>query len=638
MSSETASKRNLSQIQPVQTKRQEMDEEAKKMSKPGRKPINSEPKNKRTAQNRAAQRAFRERKEKKMKELEDKVKELENEKKAANTESEFLRMQVEMLSNELTKYRGSTFNVSSLKLDKGLLNNYKNNKRTGGNNNNTSNDSSQSPNGSSSSIAESTNSGASEAQTPLTSSSNTPDNSKNTKHTFEFPEFPWSNLKMNLSNSKHSTSYSESSNSYKGDSSLSPGSDAASSTDSPSDQSNNNNNNNSKLSINAVASAAATNSNREKERNYNFDKNFDESNFCSSLGLACGTRDKPMPQFPHEQQKDNSLALTNSGAAKPRSQKNSFASSGGSFSNYMLPNNIKNNSIAGNNSEGATPNDFLAFFNSNINNNTNNNMNASNEGSYDPNLAFSLNEPSSNKLLDDLDFLKDPSSNMYRESNNINNDLNLFDGLGAENELNLDNFNPINELTTDELSYDPFKFNNNNSNRNTPGMVSNPDTVNSYNSSNNNGTPASDVKSAMAKYIDSAQSSPVDFFSSDANYDASKLGNISDSNQYGNNNNNTTNYNNNIMVGSAKNSSLIPDLDDADDEVDEDDENAMVPAKEEKYLKCSEIWDRVTSHPKYTELDIDGLCSELRTKAKCSDKGVVLETDDFNQIFQKASH
>lgn len=78
---------------------------AKKISRPGRKPLTTEPKNKRTAQNRAAQRAFRERKERKMHELEDKVKLLEDEKTQIANETKLLRTQVETLVQELAKYR-----------------------------------------------------------------------------------------------------------------------------------------------------------------------------------------------------------------------------------------------------------------------------------------------------------------------------------------------------------------------------------------------------------------------------------------------------------------------------------------------------------------------------------------------------
>lgn len=94
----------------------EPDDNKKLHTKPGRKPIETEPKSKRTAQNRAAQRAYRERKEKKMKDLEDKVKDLEDENVRINTESDFLKAQVDMLKNELTKYRGGDFDFSSIKL------------------------------------------------------------------------------------------------------------------------------------------------------------------------------------------------------------------------------------------------------------------------------------------------------------------------------------------------------------------------------------------------------------------------------------------------------------------------------------------------------------------------------------------
>lgn len=85
--------------------------DGKKHTRPGRKPIDNEASSKRTAQNRAAQRAYRERKERKMKDLEDKVHALEQENVKVSTESDFLRAQIDMLKNELTKYRGSEINL-----------------------------------------------------------------------------------------------------------------------------------------------------------------------------------------------------------------------------------------------------------------------------------------------------------------------------------------------------------------------------------------------------------------------------------------------------------------------------------------------------------------------------------------------
>ncbi|CAK7223330.1 DNA-binding transcription factor yap1 [Sporothrix curviconia] len=84
-------------------KRHESTEKVPK--KPGRKPLTSEPSSKRKAQNRAAQRAFRERKEKHLKDLETKVAELEKASETANNENDVLRAQVEKMTVELNEYK-----------------------------------------------------------------------------------------------------------------------------------------------------------------------------------------------------------------------------------------------------------------------------------------------------------------------------------------------------------------------------------------------------------------------------------------------------------------------------------------------------------------------------------------------------
>jgi len=85
-------------------KRREGGDE-KSSKKPGRKPLTSEPTSKRKAQNRAAQRAFRERKEKHLKDLETKVDDLEKASESANHENSILRAQIEKMSMELREYR-----------------------------------------------------------------------------------------------------------------------------------------------------------------------------------------------------------------------------------------------------------------------------------------------------------------------------------------------------------------------------------------------------------------------------------------------------------------------------------------------------------------------------------------------------
>lgn len=79
--------------------------EDKSAKKPGRKPLTGEPTTKRKAQNRAAQRAFRERKERHLKELETKVDDLEKASESTNHENGRLRAQVDRLNNELKEYK-----------------------------------------------------------------------------------------------------------------------------------------------------------------------------------------------------------------------------------------------------------------------------------------------------------------------------------------------------------------------------------------------------------------------------------------------------------------------------------------------------------------------------------------------------
>ncbi|KAK8085022.1 hypothetical protein PG997_006293 [Apiospora hydei] len=81
------------------------ESEGKVPKKPGRKPLTNEPSSKRKAQNRAAQRAFRERKEQHLKDLETKVKELEEASATTNNENSQLRAQVEKMTMELNEYK-----------------------------------------------------------------------------------------------------------------------------------------------------------------------------------------------------------------------------------------------------------------------------------------------------------------------------------------------------------------------------------------------------------------------------------------------------------------------------------------------------------------------------------------------------
>ena len=77
----------------------------RKVGRPGRKKIDTEAKNRRTAQNRAAQRAFRERKEQKLKSLENKISTLEKINEQSEYETVLLKNHLADLIHEITKFR-----------------------------------------------------------------------------------------------------------------------------------------------------------------------------------------------------------------------------------------------------------------------------------------------------------------------------------------------------------------------------------------------------------------------------------------------------------------------------------------------------------------------------------------------------
>jgi len=81
------------------------ESESKTQKKAGRKPLTNEPTSKRKAQNRAAQRAFRERKEKHLLDLETKVEELEKTSTTVTAENAQLKAQIDKLTVELSEYK-----------------------------------------------------------------------------------------------------------------------------------------------------------------------------------------------------------------------------------------------------------------------------------------------------------------------------------------------------------------------------------------------------------------------------------------------------------------------------------------------------------------------------------------------------
>ncbi|ODV70927.1 DNA-binding transcription factor YAP1 [Cyberlindnera jadinii NRRL Y-1542] len=430
---EYAKRHTDSLLENPESKRPEPDATAtsegvlKKPNKPGRKPLDTEPKNKRTAQNRAAQRAFRERKERKMKELEEKITTLEDEKRFATTESEFLRLQVQMLTQELAKHRGTT-DLSDLKLP--LF----------------------------TSPTETNSTPNSEVSTVLTSVGS--DNElKRTQQEFSF-EFPWSR-KSSTTNSKRSPNASNASSNNVP--TLASDASTCSSQSSPFDLYNSEEQNELPLFNKVVKDST-----KMPTEKFNFSEHFDEGvNFCSDLGKACGTRECPIPEV-----KSNT--------------------------NTPLPVELDHNDPLNSLEDPAL--DF-------------------NFGTFDPTVAFA----------------------------NESNYADLFDSHGESD--------PLAGLVTEESAYDPFSM----------------------------------FKDTHARVVERREEAE------------------------------------HVEVEEPQ----------QEQEQEQEQDPDVVPSNEHRLMKCTEIWDRITSHPKYADIDIDGLCSELRSKAKCSDKGVVIDYKDVNQVIQR---
>lgn len=53
-------------------------------------------------------------------------------------------------------------------------------------------------------------------------------------------------------------------------------------------------------------------------------------------------------------------------------------------------------------------------------------------------------------------------------------------------------------------------------------------------------------------------------------------------------------------------------------------------------VSCPKLWEKISTHPNFDDLDIDNLCSELKKKAKCSGHGPVVKEDDVNAVLRNA--
>lgn len=534
--------------------------------KPGRKPLETEAKDKRTAQNRAAQRAFRERRERKMKELEDKVSQLESLNKQSELETKFLRNQVTNLLSELKRY-----NPELPKKRDSILLDYLAKQRKA-------------------SIDSNPDFSAAANKAANSKDSSTAISSSN----FQF-EFPW---KMDPSKipspSSDSTSPSASTSILDNANNKS-----VSSTNLNHSRSSISNSSSSPSNVNGLSSRKHSNtlnlyqtqSNVTSE--FDFDSQFDESvsSFCSKLSMACGTKSNPIPK------------------ASPVSTPSS--------SDLLKP---KSNS------------------NVNITNHNNNKINSKDLSSsaplHDSASASALNNHDSVNAVShqfSVDKQYNDSSHSQATPNGLDNDSSVsawqqpsFGQLGFRTDqlfdLDLDSASPITKQKDNNYS---TTTNNTNSPAKADGMYWNFNTPLSNMVSRN-------MQNPEIPFIDTGLAFP--------DYDDPLLDILKEEQE-----NEQVEGDSDPIQALINEEPSMPLCHDpaanAGAPVSETDKLSnqeeivqdIIPSNDGKLLKCSEVWDRITAHPRYSDLDIDGLCLELRTKAKCSEKGVVVNAEDVQK-------
>ncbi|KAI8332736.1 hypothetical protein EDC96DRAFT_526456 [Choanephora cucurbitarum] len=56
--------------------------------------------------------------------------------------------------------------------------------------------------------------------------------------------------------------------------------------------------------------------------------------------------------------------------------------------------------------------------------------------------------------------------------------------------------------------------------------------------------------------------------------------------------------------------------------------------KADGFISCSEVWAKISTHPRFEEFDVDELCDEIRKRAKCSRNGPVFEEHDVIEVLE----
>lgn len=610
---------------------EDSEQPKKKGSKTSKKQdLDPETKQKRTAQNRAAQRAFRERKERKMKELEKKVQSLESIQQQNEVEATFLRDQLITLVNELKKYRPETRNDS--KVLEYLARRDPNLHFSKNNVNHSNSEPIDTPNDD---IQENVKQKMNFTfQYPL-DNDNDNDDSKNVGKQLPSPNDPSHSAPMPINQTQKKLSDATDSSSATLDS-LSNSNDVL------------NNTPNSSTSMDWLDNVIYTNrfvsgddGSNSKTKNldsnmfsndFNFENQFDEqvSEFCSKMNQVCGTRQCPIPKKPISALdkevfasssilSSNSPALTNTWeshsnitdntpanvtATDATKYENSFSGFGRlgfdmSANHYVVNDNSTGStgSTGSTDSTGSTGNK-----NKKNNNNSDDVLPFISESPFDMNQVTNFFSPGSTGIGNNAASNTNPS--LLQSSKEDIPFINANLAFPDDNSTNIQ-LQPFSESQSqNKFDYDMFFRDSSKEGNNLFGEFLEDD------DDDKKAANMSDDESSLIKnqLINEEPELPKQYLQS-------VPGNESEISQ--------------------KNGSSLQNADKINNGNDNDNDNDVVPSKEGSLLRCSEIWDRITTHPKYSDIDVDGLCSELMAKAKCSERGVVINAEDVQLALNK---
>ncbi|KAM0723756.1 hypothetical protein Q7P37_000746 [Cladosporium fusiforme] len=563
-------------------KRQELQEGEKGSKKPGRKPLTNEPTTKRKAQNRAAQRAFRERKEKHLKDLETKVTELAKAREADQHENGILKAQIDRLQTELKDYR----------------------KRL-------------SLNGTSS-----RNSPPSSTYGGHSGSGNAAVNAQN-NFQFDFPKFgalPGSQMFPNANDSQHggtSTSTSQRGSVTPPVTNQSPGANVAYGSTAQQPVLNRANSAGTSLSPGSmqgngsnVGSPNTSASLNNNAANYNFapySTNDNMHGFATTLPQMSGGGNDPFGD------------LFSPSIMKTVNQSNNYFNSTQQKSNAPSANN-------GGESTAGIPDNRVFRFNSTSDSaspsasslsqwNANGTANSSCGTSPEPSHGSPLNKEKSGEQYE-----KSSLQNTYNANTNANANNAFMSNQYANNNLGAFDINNANYNVPQLDSFDPVLFGD-------------------YRDNTQDNILGNDFS---AGFFDDAlnTSTPLDYGS------PSNLFGILQTLPQPMQQPSTT--------APAPSRNLMAEIDKTRDGGDEDyglpnmqpqqtaqSQQAATTKKDSsgKLISCNSIWNQLQSNPDFQDgkFDLDGLCSELRAKARCSESGVMVDQDHVDKALKKLS-